>query len=175
MKREIIEAAAIVVVFVGGLILGTICTRDVKSNQTAINPCVSQIADEQNNRPKVIAQFVQQWNIAKGEYNSLRQFEKKDADSFGGEIQALYRMCEKFANLRQTLEVNQFIPTEVGVEHQELRRIEALTYRRTLDAVYELQKMGGTNRCLFEGGCMNDAEEIRRIDSHLTVQVLNLE
>ncbi len=151
------------------------CPEQVKSVVPIKQNQVNYDRPAHKSRPEIIAQFVGTWNRTRDEYNYLSKFEAKTPDSFGGEIQALYRVGEKFSELRNVMEVNQLTSTEVGVSHQQLRRHEALIYRRTLDAVYKLQKMGGTNRCLFEGGCFDTPEHIRRIDSHITGLVLELE
>lgn len=182
MQKRIITVVVAVVTFGTGLFLGNLINYQPSPEKVQsvipVRPTkfgYEKPATKEKPRSSVIADFVGQWNRTREEYNRLSKFEAKDPDSFGGEIQALYRVGENFSELRKTMEINQLTPTEVGVSHQQLRRHEAIAYRRTLDAVYKLQKMGGTNRCIFEGGCFDTPEHIRRVDSHITGLVLELE
>lgn len=91
-------------------------------------------------------------NIQRGRYATLEEL--------GQATRLSYKVAGQIDDLIKDIEVNQLRDSEIGYQTKDLKHLKREVLLNTLDMIDRVARRGGTDICLWEGGCLNNDESI---------------
>lgn len=114
----------------------------------------------QKSRPEIIAEMVKNYHRYSDELNNIAVFNGKNVEQVAGTVQYVFDFGERFKNLRKEYNKHGLSDLEVGFTEKDLRQSEIKVYQKTIEGLNKVSALGGTNRCIWEGGCFGSKAEI---------------